>query len=149
MRKSILAQVEAPTLDMSSLIDVSFLLLIYFLATSTLDPKESDLGMTLPEIPKGSPIHQEVDPMEIEVDSEGRILVNREVIDSDANSRDVPVLLDRLATYADSARLIDTEPVVIISAADSSKGQRFVDVINALAHRRVAIRKVTVSGFID
>lgn len=30
-------------LDISSLIDVSFLLLIYFLVTSTLDPREGDL----------------------------------------------------------------------------------------------------------
>lgn len=35
-------------LDVSSLIDVCFLLLIYFLVTSTILPPESDLGMKPP-----------------------------------------------------------------------------------------------------
>jgi biopolymer transport protein ExbD len=35
-------------LDISSLIDVCFLLLIYFLVTSTIKPRETDLGMALP-----------------------------------------------------------------------------------------------------
>ena len=37
-----------PALDISSLIDVCFLLLIYFLVTSTITPRETDLGMALP-----------------------------------------------------------------------------------------------------
>ena len=37
-----------PELDISSLIDVCFLLLIYFLVTSTITPREQDLGMSLP-----------------------------------------------------------------------------------------------------
>jgi hypothetical protein len=36
-----------PALDISSLIDVCFLLLIYFLVTSTITPRETDLGMAL------------------------------------------------------------------------------------------------------
>ena len=39
---------EEPALDISSLIDVCFLLLIYFLVTSTIKPRESDLGLQLP-----------------------------------------------------------------------------------------------------
>ena len=39
---------EDPELDISSLIDVSFLLLIYFIVTSTLQKRETDLGITLP-----------------------------------------------------------------------------------------------------
>ncbi|MDF1815372.1 MAG: biopolymer transporter ExbD [Verrucomicrobiales bacterium] len=140
---------ENPSLDMSSLIDVSFLLLIYFIVTSTLDPKEADIGMTLPvekRIP-GEPLI--IDTMQIDVNSSGAILVNEEILDADPASREVPFLLDRLRTYAESARLINSEPVVIVAADDAAKGQRFVDVLNALAHRDVAIDKVTISGFID
>ncbi|QQL43946.1 biopolymer transporter ExbD [Sulfuriroseicoccus oceanibius] len=43
-----LATAQEPGLDISSLIDVSFLLLIYFLVTTTLKPKEVDLGFRLP-----------------------------------------------------------------------------------------------------
>ena len=88
---------ENPALDMSSLIDVSFLLLIYFLVTSTLDPKEADLGMTMPtSTGQGSDV--EIDQMTVEVKRQGHIVLNDEVLDTDAANRDVPQLLDRLKT---------------------------------------------------
>ena len=43
--------------------DVSFLLLIYFLVTQTLDPKEADLGMTLPTTDSSSASEVEIDQM--------------------------------------------------------------------------------------
>lgn len=133
---------------MSSLIDVSFLLLIYFLVTSTLDPKEADLGMTMPTSSGGgAPV--EIDQMTIEVNGTGHIVLNDEVLDTDAESREVPLLLDRLRTYAESARLTDSEPLVIIAADDAAKGQRFIDVLNALSDPGVDITNVTITGFAD
>ncbi len=137
-----------PELDMSSLIDVSFLLLIYFLVTSTLDPKEADLGMTMPTNSTSSSSTQvEVDQMTIDVNSSGHIVLNEEVLDTDPEKREVPLLLDRLRTYAQTAKMTDSEPVVIIAADDAAKGQRFVDVLNALADKDVDIRNVTITGF--
>jgi len=137
---------ENPGLDMSSLIDVSFLLLIYFLVTSTLDPKEADLGMTMPTS-QGGAADVEIDQMTIEVNSSGHIVVNEEVLDTDPEDREVPLLLDRLRTYAESARLTDSDPLVVIAADDAAKGQRFVDVLNALAEKGVEIQNVTITGF--
>lgn len=138
-----------PELDMSSMIDVSFLLLIYFIVTSTLDPKEADLGMTMPTSQSSGSADVEIDQMTINVNGLGHILVNDEVLDSDPDSREVPALIDRLSTYAESARLTDSKPMVIIAADDAAKGQRFVDVLNALAHESVGIQNVTISGFTD
>ncbi|MDA9922142.1 MAG: biopolymer transporter ExbD [Verrucomicrobiales bacterium] len=140
---------ENPELDMSSLIDVSFLLLIYFLVTSTLDPKEADLGMTMPTNTSSSPSEVEIDQMTVEVNSSGHIVLNEEVLDTDIDNHEVPLLLDRLRTYAESARLTDSQPMVIIAADDASKGQRFVDVLNALSDKQVDIRNVTITGFKD
>ena len=137
---------EEPGLDMSSLIDVSFLLLIYFLVTSTLQPKETDLGMTLPTT-QASSSDVEVDQMTINVNGEGHVEVNGELLDTDTSSRDLPRLFDKLSQYADAARLTNSEPVVVISADDAAKGQRFVDVLNTLAHEKVNIRNVTITGF--
>lgn len=136
-----------PGLDMSSLIDVSFLLLIYFLVTSTLDPKEADLGMTMPTTQTLSSDSVEIDQMTVEVNSAGHIVLNEEVLDTDPDTREVPMLLDRLKTYAESARLTDSKPMVIIAADDAAKGQRFIDVLNALADKTVDIRNVTITGF--
>jgi biopolymer transport protein ExbD len=135
-----------PELDMSSMIDVSFLLLIYFLVTSTLDPKEADLGMTMPTSQTGSaPV--EIDQMTIEVNNAGHIVLNDEVLDTNPDSRDVPLLLDRLRTYAESANLTNSKPLVVIAADDAAKGQRFIDVLNTLADKSVNITNVTISGF--
>ena len=135
-----------PALDMSSLIDVSFLLLIYFLVTSSLDPKEADLGMTMPTS-QGKGAEVEIDQMTIEVNSAGHIVANEEVLDTDPASREVPMLLDRLKTYAESAKLTGSKPMVIIAADDAAKGQRFIDVLNALASPGVEIKNVTITGF--
>ena len=138
-----------PVLDMSPLIDLSFLLLIYFLVTSTLEPTESDLGMTIPKItsPNGHVLDWE--PMEVQVNGEGQIVLNDEVLDTDTTTREVPMLLDRLKTYAESARLTNSIPLVVIAADDDAKGQRFIDVLNALADKSVDINTVSIRGFVD
>ncbi len=130
------------------MIDVSFLLLIYFIVTSTLDPKEADLGMRLPGIPTGCGMPVTVDSMTIQLNSLGHISIFDEVLDTDPNNREVPGLLDRLATYAQSARLTHSKPLVMIEADDNAKSQRFVDVLNALAHETVGIHNVTLVGFV-
>jgi len=59
----------------------------------------------------------------------------------------VPPLLDRPKTYAASAKLTNSKPMVIIAADDAAKSQRFIDVLNALADKSVNIRNVTITGF--
>mgnify|MGYP003380832810 CR=1 FL=1 len=139
--------VPDPVLDMSPMIDLSFLLLVYFLVTSTLEPVESDLAMTMPSSNSDGGAQVEIDQMTVQVNSAGNIVLNDEILDTDPTTREVPLLLDRLRTYAESAKLTDSKPMVIIAADDAAKGQRFIDVLNALADQTVNIRNVTISGF--
>jgi len=136
-----------PVLDMSPMIDLSFLLLIYFLVTSTLEPVEADLAMTMPTSQSTGVAEVEIDQMTVQVNAAGHIVLNDEVLDTDVTVRDVPLLLDRLKTYAESAKLTDSKPMVIIAADDAAKGQRFIDVLNALADKSVDIKNVTITGF--
>ncbi len=129
------------------MIDLSFLLLVYFLVTSTLEPVESDLAMTMPSSNSDGGAQVEIDQMTVQVNSAGNIVLNDEILDTDPTTREVPLLLDRLRTYAESAKLTDSKPMVIIAADDAAKGQRFIDVLNALADQTVNIRNVTISGF--
>ena len=132
---------------MSSLIDVSFLLLIYFLVTSTLDPKEADLGLTLPGPPGATTQDVLIDWMRIEVLQSGQIVVNQEVLNSSDNGRELPMLQDRLRTYVESARLLDSETRVIVAAEDSTRGQRFIDVLNTLAAPGIEVTHVALEDF--
>lgn len=65
-KKYEIEEMEEPSLDISSLIDVSFLLLIYFLVTSTLEPRESDLSMELPT-DTGKASNIKIDPLKVRV----------------------------------------------------------------------------------
>lgn len=138
--------VEEPTLDIASLIDVSFLLLIYFLVTSTLEKREADLGLTLPtENPDSSSASVEIDQMTIVIDPEGAVIVNDEVLDIDPDSRELPNLAERLKMYKKAADLSGSEPLVVVAADDFAEGQRLVDVLNSLAAEE--IKHVTMTGF--
>lgn len=131
-------QIEEPSLDMSSLIDVSFLLLIYFLVTSTLEPRESDLSMEMPtDSGKASSI--QIDPLKIRLTAAGQITIAEQVMADDAQ---MEAELDRYKQLTDAT---DKQPLVIVASDDDAKQQRFVDLMNALA--RVGITTITLSGF--
>lgn len=128
---------QDPELDISPLIDVAFLLLIYFLVTTTLLKSEADLSLTLPGIDKTDSKEVKIDQMLIKVDSTGAVIVNEEVSDSDPNDRDLPNLTDRLTRYAASCIVANTEPQIIIDCDNEALGQRFVDVLNACAKSEI------------
>ncbi|MBP6785113.1 MAG: biopolymer transporter ExbD, partial [Verrucomicrobiales bacterium] len=64
---------------MSPMIDLSFLLLVYFLVTSTLEPVESDLAMTMPSSNSDGGAQVEIDQMTVQVNSAGNIVLNDEI----------------------------------------------------------------------
>jgi len=128
---------------MSSMIDVSFLLLIFFLLTSTLDPKEADLGMVLPT-ENGPSESITIDDMKINVEADGSIFVEGKLLDNNIDERTLPLLDDKLKQYKDASDLMSTQPVILVIADDEAPGQRFIDVLNALA--KVDIHDVTIAG---
>ena len=76
---------KEPELDISSLIDVSFLLLIYFLVTSTLKKKETDLSIVLPtQVPTDNP--DPIDPIAIKVETDGSITYDGQAISGPSSS---------------------------------------------------------------
>jgi len=131
-------QVEDPALDISSLIDVSFLLLIYFLVTSTLDPRESDLSMEMP-MDSGKASSIQIDPLKIRLTAAGQISIADQIMADDAQ---VEAELDRYKQLTDAT---NKKPLVIVTSDDAAKQQRFIDLMNGLA--KVGITTITLSGF--
>tara|TARA_R110002096_G_scaffold21252_1_gene69232 strand:- start:432 stop:869 length:438 start_codon:yes stop_codon:yes gene_type:complete len=128
---------EDPELDISPLIDVAFLLLIYFLVTTTLQKSEADLSLTLPGIEKQDSREVKIDQMLVKVDASGVVLVNEEVSDSDPDDRELPNLTERLSRYSASAEVANTETQVIIECDGEAVGQRFIDVLNVCAKAKI------------
>jgi len=141
---------DPPRLEISSLIDICFLLLIYFLVTSTLIPKETDLDMRLPASTQ-SDAQPEIEPFFIRVDANGTIFMGtgaaQQTLDTNPEDRDVPMLTASLDLYAAAARGANSTPLVQIYADGNTKQQRVIDVLNALA--RAKITSVTFTDLID
>lgn len=125
---------DEPVLDISSLIDVCFLLLIYFLVTCTILPREQDLPMTLPER-HGVP-GDEVVKVLIGVKGDGSIVMNagedEEVLDTDSTIHEIPKTKERLKMMNDLARSNGSELFVQILSEEGVTHQRFIDVLNCL-----------------
>jgi biopolymer transport protein ExbD len=139
-----------PALDISSLIDVCFLLLIYFLVTSTIAPRETDLGMALPSAaPTGE--QPDIEPMFIRIEGSGAISTgigpSQQAMDSDMGVRDVPLLSSQLKMYASAAKAAASKPLVQIYADGAVTQQRLIDVLNALAGAE--INSVTFTDLIE
>ncbi len=125
---------EEPALDISSLIDVCFLLLIYFLVTSTIRPRESDLGLALPGPASETSDPPEIEPMLIHIEGSGAIYTGAEKqpLDMDGASRELPQLEAVLKMYKQGVDAAGEKPLVQIYATDDAMHQRVIDVLNAL-----------------
>ena len=150
-RKKISHELEedAPTLDISSMVDVCFLLLIYFLVTTTIQPREQDLKMRLP-VCDGFTL-PDIAPMFIKVNQSGSVVLGlgeqEEPLDTNVDSRDLPMLKERLDVYVNSVKAAGKEPVVQVWADGEATQQRVVDVLNCLSS--VAIKNITFTNLPD
>ena len=77
---------EELELNLTPLIDVVFLLLIFFMVSTTFQ-KESEITVQLPKASKEPPVNAPVDKLEVIINATGKFFVNdQEVLKSDANS---------------------------------------------------------------
>ena len=130
--------------DASSLVDVGFLLLIYFLVTSTLLPKEADLGVDLLGEPNPTSVPIKLPPVKVEVSGEGSVSVGGQVLDTPDSGRQLPGLLKELKPYVSATVAMETEAAVVLFAANEASQQRLVDVLNTIT--KAGITNVTLDS---
>jgi biopolymer transport protein ExbD len=136
------AAADEPHTEVSSLVDVSFLLLIFFLVATTITKRETDLTMTIPV--EGVPEAVPALPLWIGIAADGSVSLGRnegEMVVADPSSGSS---LDELTTHLRMARdasLPEAIPVVM-QVSDGARQQRFIDVLNCLAG--VGIENVTM-----
>ncbi|MGJ8632735.1 MAG: ExbD/TolR family protein [Luteolibacter sp.] len=149
-KKTLAEQEPDPDLDISSLIDVCFLLLIYFLVTSTIKPRETDLAMALPSAAPSSE-QPKIEPMFIKVDAGGTIYTgagaSQQTLDTDTSVRDTPLLDSQLELYSQAANSAGSNPLVQIYVDPGATQQRVIDVLNALGG--ADIKSVTFTDLIE
>ena len=150
MKRNRLSRIENEgpgAMDISSLVDICFLLLIYFIVTTTIVPRERDLPVGTPR--DGREMDVVVQPYMINIDASGQISSGEEVnqvpLDADASVRDLPLLTASLEFYQQGVRAAGEECLVVINADGEATSQRVVDVLNALAG--LNINKVTFTDW--
>tara|TARA_B100000809_G_scaffold211430_1_gene215065 strand:+ start:79 stop:516 length:438 start_codon:yes stop_codon:yes gene_type:complete len=141
--KTPLIAVDEPELNIASLIDMVFLLLIYFMVTASLVKSEGDLGIKLPGIVQQAVAVDMPDEQIIEVRVNNQVILNGTEYGSH-DKQDLPELVDTLNRYRLSSDAAGNKPLITISAADAARHQRIIDVMNACA--AAGIKNVTFSG---
>lgn len=141
-----------PKLELSSLVDVAFLLLTFFLLTSTLEKQEADIALKLSPFPKVlTPDQNVVIPEDclIEITADGVVRCDEAIVDADADSRDLPNLLRHVESIRAADRMSGRESStrIIVNAADEVPSQRLVDVMNCLT--KAGVSNVVLEGFRD
>lgn len=121
---------EEDKFDLTPMIDIVFLLLIYFMVTTALIKEEADLGIKLPaNVP---PSDDTPPPQEqvVEILASGEVYLNGASVDH-IESRQMPELTRTLKRLKAANDRGDFKTSVTIIADADSLHQRSIDVLNA------------------
>ena len=128
-------QQEKVELQIAPLIDVVFLLLIYFMVTTALIKKEADISFMLPaKVDQEEPIDLPIE-VTIEIAPRGDVMVEGVLFPS--SDRELLSLATRLTEFRQSADSAGSELIVNILPNDEVLHRRIVDVMNACAIAKV------------
>ncbi len=121
---------EASELPIAPMIDVVFLLLVYFMVSSSIQKQEADIGFSLPAVVKTSEPVIFPDEQIIEIDAAGRAWVNGYGYDSAAE----PVytkLAQTLSRFREAAEASQSAARVTIAPSDETPHEMVVRVMDA------------------
>jgi len=131
---------EEPTVDLTSLIDVVFLLLLFFMVSTTFE-HQAVLKVDLPEASAVEAPIEQADRLELVIDDSGRMYLNdQQLVDSDARTL--------RAAFEQAAGEDRSLPLIL--RADRETPHHFVvtamDVAGQLGFRNLSIATDRTSG---
>ncbi len=134
---------ERVGLQLVPLIDCVFVLLIYFMISSSMRRSEADLGLSLPGQVQQSEAISMPDEQIVEVRADGMIIFNDQQYDNRLKN-DLASLEQALNRYREASLLVDAKPLITIAADNDSVHGRVIDVLNACAG--AGIKNVTFAN---
>ena len=129
-------------IQMGPMIDMVFLLLVFFMVTAKPIKQESDISLGLPGTVAAEESVDLPDEQRIRIEDDGSILLNYSVL-APATDTNLKELVAILLRFKEASEANKSEALVTLDAADGTNHQRIVDVLNACA--RADITGVTFS----
>jgi len=129
MRMAKSSEVAEARIDLTPMIDTVMFLLIFFMLTTTLGQKESDLGITLPGTMEQGSALEMPDEQIIEVQARGEVVLNGRLFEG----KEMPELIKTLIRYRLSSEAAHNKPMITVQADDSTSYDRVIDVLNSCA----------------
>ena len=119
-------------MQMGPMIDMVFLLLVFFMVTAKPVKQESDISLGLPGTVSAEEAVELPDEQRIRVEDDGSIVLNDSVLGA-PNDTELTGLVATLKRFKESADANKADALVTLDAADGTNQQRIVDVLNACA----------------
>jgi biopolymer transport protein ExbD len=113
---------ETVDINLASLIDVVFILLLFFVVTTTFT-RETQLRVDLPEAVSGSPAEDQSKPLDITISADGVFSVNNQILPKS----DLASLMEALQKEANG----DTNRPLSISADGKTQHQSVITAMDA------------------
>ena len=119
-------------MQMGPMIDMVFLLLVFFMVTAKPIKQESDINLGLPGTVSQDESVEIPDEQRISIQPTGQVVLNEMLMDSPTSTA-LPTLLATLVRFKESADANKSEALITIDADDEASHQRIVDVLNTCA----------------
>ena len=119
-------------MQMGPMIDMVFLLLVFFMVTAKPVKQESDVSLGLPGTVSAEESVELPDEQRIRIEDDGSVVLNDSVIGPPADSA-LTGLVATLKRFKESADANKADALVTLDASDGTNQQRIVDVLNACA----------------
>jgi biopolymer transport protein ExbD len=146
MRRRKQRRASAVEMQMTPMIDMVFLLLVFFMVSAKPVQPERDIPMGLPGQVAQEEIVNLPDEARVIIEPTGQVVLNEQNLDEPADTS-LPELRAVLTRFRLSAENAKTEALVTLAPHDTVPHQRLVDVLNACAE--AGIRGVTLAGATD
>ena len=128
--------VQTVEMQMGPMIDMVFLLLVFFMVSAKPVKQESDINIGLPGTVSQEEALDIPDEQRIHIQQNGQIVLNDQTMDSPSNA-EMPSLLSTLKRFKESADSNKTEALITIDADDAANHERIVQVLNVCARAEI------------
>ena len=123
-------------MQMGPMIDMVFLLLVFFMVTAKPVKQESDINLALPGTVSQEESVDIPDEARVRIEADGTVGLNEMSVGAPGDT-ELATLLGTLKRFKESAAANKTEALLTIDAHDAALQQRIVDVLNVCAKAEI------------